>query len=211
MKKLLLIGGGGHCKSIIDSLISGRNDFDQIGIIDTKEKVGTDISGIKIIGSDSELEELYDEGYRYAFISLGSVGNPDKRMKCYDYLRGIGYELPNIIDKDSIIAKEVKLECGIYVAKRVAINAGTQISECAIINTGAVVEHDCKIGKFVHIAPGSVVCGNVSVGDYSHIGANSTIIQGIKIGDRALIGAGSTIIREVSMGITVVGVPGRRI
>ena len=34
------------------------------------------------------------------------------------------------------------------------VNSGSKIGKCAIINTGAIVEHDCTIGDFVHITAG---------------------------------------------------------
>lgn len=211
MKKLLLIGGGGHCKSVIDSLLSRNSDFERIGIIDVSEKVGEDILGVKIIGTDSDLENLYSEGYVYAFITIGSVGNPEKRKQIYHRIKKIGYIVPNIIDSESVIGKNIQIGEGVFVGKRAVINSGTQIDNCAIINTGAIIEHDCKIGEFTHVSPGCVICGGVAVGDYAHVGANATIIQGISVGDCSIVGAGSTIIHNVGYGETIVGNPGRKI
>ena len=38
-KKILLVGGGGHCQSVLDSLLE-LDQFSAIGIIDKKENVG---------------------------------------------------------------------------------------------------------------------------------------------------------------------------
>lgn len=209
MKQLLLVGGGGHCKSVIDALLTRDNEFDKIGIVDIEEKVGTFISGVEVIGVDSDLEDLYSQGYKYAFVTLGSVGIPDKRTKIFEKLKKIGFEFPNIIDKSSTIGKDVCLSEGIFIGKNVIINTESKIGSYVIINTGAIIEHECKIGDFVHIAPGSVICGNVSIGDRTHIGANATLIQGIKVGANVVVGAGSTIIKNVEESTTIVGNPGR--
>lgn len=211
MRKILLVGGGGHCKSVIDSLIGTNNVYDEVGIIDVKEKVGTAIMDIEIIGTDDELELLHKKGYKYAFVTLGSVGNPSARIKIYKKLKKIGFSIPTIIDETSIIAKDVIVGEGSYVGKRVVVNAGTRIGSCTIVNTAAVIEHDCFVGDFVHVAPGSVICGGTSIHKYSHIGANATIIQGITVGTNAIVGAGSTIIRDVVDYNTMVGSPGRLI
>ena len=56
MENILLIGGGGHCKSVID-VIELENKFTVAGIIDKKELLGVDILGHKVIGCDDDLED----------------------------------------------------------------------------------------------------------------------------------------------------------
>lgn len=211
MRRLLLIGGGGHCTSVIDSLLSCERLYDRIAIIDMPEKCGEKLLGVDIIGSDDDLEELYAKGYKYAFITLGSVGNPSKRIAAYSRLQEIGFIIPNIIDNSAIVSSNVCMGNGVYIGKRAVVNTGVQIGDCCIINTASVIEHNCRMGKFVHMAPGSVICGDSAVGNNSHIGANSTVIQGIHISDNCIIGAGTVIISDVLAEAVVVGNPGRRI
>lgn len=207
MKKLLLIGGGGHCKSVIDSLKSKYNEFDEIAIIDRNTALVN--QGINVIGKDQDLKYLFSKGYNYAFVTVGSVGNPSVRIKLYNLIKEIGYIIPTIIDRSSIVSSNAELCEGVFVGKGAIINAGTKIGNCSIINTGAVVEHDCKIGSFVHVAPGSVLCGNVQVGNNSHIGANATVIQGMQVGKNSIVGAGTVVIHSIGDEATVIGNPGR--
>lgn len=197
MDKILLVGGGGHCKSIIDSIIE-KDEYEIIGIIDKKENVGKNILGFNIIGSDEELKSFYEEGIKKAFISIGSIGNVNIRKKIYDKLKFIGYELPIIMDKTSIISRFVNIEEGTYIGKNSIINANSSIGRCCIINTGVLIEHDCYVEEFVHLAPRSILCGNVKVNECSHIGANSVIIQGINIGKETIIGSGSNVVKDIN-------------
>ena len=66
-----------------------------------------------------------------------------------------------------------------------------------IVNTGAIVEHDCKVEKYSHIAVGTVLCGNVSIGKECMVGANATIIQGVSVGNHTIIGAGTVVTHDV--------------
>lgn len=209
MGKLLLVGGGGHCKSVISVLRTSEMEFETIGIVDCREKAGQEISGIAIVGEDDDLEQLYLQGYTDAFITLGSVGNPQRRKQLFRKIKGIGFHVPNIIDKSCVISGDARLGEGIFVGKGSIINSGAIVADGCIINTSATIEHDCEIGEFVHMATGSVLCGGVRIGDDTHIGANTTVIQGIYIGKNVVIGAGSVIIRNVGDGVTVVGNPGR--
>lgn len=205
-RNLLLIGGGGHCKSVLDSILT-IDHYTKISIIDKKENIGKSLLNIPIIGCDDDLSNLYQEGYNYAFVSLGSVGNPENRVKLFEELETIGFIIPNIIDPTAIVSQHVILTKGIFIGKNVVLNVGTFINNGAIINTAAIIEHDCSIGKFAHIAPGSVLCGEVKIGDCTHIGAKSVVKQQIKIGANTLIGMGSVVLNDVNDKIIAFGNP----
>lgn len=192
-KKLLLIGGGGHCHSVIDSVI-GTNKYDEIGIID---KVDSSCLGVSVIGTDNDLPVLIKDGWTFAMITVGSVGNTKTRRRLYEMIKGLGYLSPSIIDPTAVIAKGTVIKAGSYIGKRAVINTGSVIDECCIINTGSIVEHDCKIGAFAHISSGVILCGQVKVGADSHIGAGTTVRQQITIGDSVLIGAGSVVVKDI--------------
>lgn len=204
MKKIVLIGSGGHCKSIIDS-IEGLKKFDIVAIVEKKE----DGLGINKIEKNEELSLLYKSGIRNAFIAVGSIGNPSARMKLYELLKNMGYKFPIIIDKTAIVSKSSKIEEGVFIGKGAIVNANVIIKKQCIINSGSIVEHDCIINEFVHLAPGVTLSGRVSVGEGTHVGTNSTIIQNVVVGKNVLIGAGSVIIRDVSDGVKIYGNPGR--
>jgi sugar O-acyltransferase (sialic acid O-acetyltransferase NeuD family) len=205
-KKLLLIGGGGHCKSVLDSILP-LNEYSEIGIIDKNENIGESILGIPIIGCDDDLSKLYHDGYHYAFVTVGSIGEPSLRIKLYKMLERIGFEIPNIIDLTAIVSRQVKMERGIFIGKNVVINVGTSIKDGSIINTGSTIEHDCIINQFCHIAPGSVLCGEVEVGENTHVGAGSVIRQQIKIGSNAIIGMGSVVLKDIKGNVVAYGNP----
>ena len=206
---LLLIGGGGHCCSVIDSLLADPAcPYDKIAVVDTPEKRGSIIAAdIVCIGTDDDLEQLKREGYTDAFVSVGSVGEAALRIKLTNQVGELGYRLPNILDPTAVVGRNVSFGRGIYVGKRAVINYGCRIDDGAIINTGSILEHQCQIGKFSHIAPGAVLCGNVRIGDYAHIGAGSAVKQGISIGNGAVIGLGSTVVKDIGSGVVAFGNP----
>lgn len=205
-KKLLLIGGGGHCKSVLDSILLS-NEYSEIGIIDKNENIGESILDISVIGCDDDLSKLYHDGYHYAFVTVGSIGEPLLRIKLYKMIEKIGFEIPNIIDLTSIVSSHVKMERGIFIGRNVVVNVGTSIKDGSIINTGSTIEHDCIINQFCHIAPGSVLCGEVEVGENTHIGAGSVIKQQIKIGSNTIIGMGSVVLKDIGDNLIAYGNP----
>lgn len=206
--KILLIGGGGHCKSILDAILASKV-YLEIAIIDLKENVGKSILGIPIIGSDENLTTLFEEGYKHAFITLGSIGNTRLRYFLNETVREIGFNIPTVIDPSAIVSKHAVIGEGVFIAKGAIVNAGSIIKTCAIINTGAIVEHDCVIEAFAHIAPGAVLCGDVFIGSNTHIGANAVVRQGISIGSNALVGIGSVVVENIHDDVVAFGNPCR--
>lgn len=210
MKDIILIGGGGHCKSVIDTIRKGQL-FNIIGILDMREKVGEKVRGIKIIGIDDELSSYYHAGIENGFVTLGSIGNCQKRSTIYRKLKELGMAVPVIMDKSAIISTDVVIGEGTFVGKRAVINTDVVIGSNCIINTGAVIEHDCNLGDFVHIAPGSVLSGGVTIGSNTHVGTHSTIIQHIRVGENTIIGAGSVVVKDIGSDKKAYGNPCREV
>lgn len=209
-KRIILIGAGGHCASVLDSLITSY-DYNSIGIVDkeyTKESE-KELLGVPIIGSDEDLPRLFESGYTEAFITVGSIGDTGIRRLLYNKVKEIGFHIPNILDKTCIVSHWCTLCEGIYVGKNAVINTNAKINNMAIINTSSTVEHDCNIGEFVHVSPGSVICGGVVINRDTHIGAGSVIRQGIHIGASSIIGLSSVVVRDIPNEVTAFGNPCR--
>ena len=203
MRRLLLIGGGGHCRSIVDSIIS-MNLYDEIGIIDNND---SSMSEVPVIGTDDDIEALYKKGWNEAFISVGSVGDVRIRKKLYEMVKSYGISIATIIDPTAIVANNCEIKEGVYIGKKAVVNTNSLVKECAILNTGSIIEHDCVVGSFSHISPGTTICGNVSIGDETHIGAGTVVIQGISVGSQSIVGAGSVVVKDIPTKVKAYGNP----
>ncbi|MCR5656070.1 MAG: acetyltransferase [Butyrivibrio sp.] len=208
MENIVMIGGGGHCKSVVDAALRSKR-FGKIYITDIALKPGDDIFGCEVVGSDEELPRLFAEGTTKAFITVGFIKPSGIRRKLFYMARDIGFSFTNIIDPSAVVSLNAKLGKGIFVGKNAVINAGATVGDHAIINTGAIVEHDCEIGDFAHIAVGTKVCGESKIGENALIGAGATILQGVEIGNDTIIGAGSVATKNIGTFCTAVGAPAR--
>lgn len=205
-KRILLVGGGGHCRSVLDSLLRW-GEYDEIGIIDRVPKA--QVFGVPVIGTDGDLPRLFAQGWHDAVITLGSIGAPVRRRALYQVLKEIGFRLPAVTDPSALIGTASDIGEGVFIGKRAVINSGTRVGRCAIINTGAILEHDCAIGDFAHIAPGCTLCGETVVGENTHIGAGSVVRQQVCIGSNSLIGVGSVVAAPIGDHIKAFGNPCR--
>ncbi len=201
MEKIVILGYGGHAKSVIDSIIAGHT-YDVAGYTDLENK-RSDI--VPYLGTDSCLKQIFLEGVHNAAFGMGFMGKPFTRKKLYEWVKEIGFNLPVILDPSAIVSVDTQIGEGTFVGKRAVVNAGTRIGKMCIINTGAVVEHENTIGDNTHIAVGAVLCGNVRVGENCLIGANSTILQELTIGSNSIIGGGSIVLGNVENNVTRYG------
>lgn len=204
---LVIVGGGGHAKVVIDLLIKQRQPI--IGFTDPDQQK-KDIFGIPYLGDDNVIA-TYDPKDIGLVNGLGTIAINAQRIKLYEQFKALGYCFKEIVHESSIIGRGVVVSKGAQVMAGVVIQSGCRIGPNAIVNTGAAVDHDCVIEAHVHVAPGSVLCGDVIVNKGAHIGAGSCIVQGVEIGEYSIVGAGAVVTRNVESGAVVTGIPAKKI
>ena len=205
MRKLVLIGGGGHCKSVIDAVLRAKI-YSEVVITDPVILEGTTILTCKVVGNDDKLPELINDGFTDAFITVGSIESAELRKKLFMKSFVLGFNFPVIADPSAVISKNSVIGKGTFIGKNAVINADVKIGANCIINTGCIIEHECVIGDFTHISVGSILCGNVEIGNENFIGAGSTVIQGLKIGNKNIIGANSVVLSNMEDNMKVYGI-----
>lgn len=189
--ELLLIGGGGHCKSVID-VIEQENIYTIAGIIDQKEFFGQKVLEYDIIGNDDDLENLFQK-YKYAIVSVGQIKSPYLRIELCSRLKEIGFELPVIISPRAYVSKHATIGAGTVIMHDALINVNATIGENCIINTKALIEHDSKIGDHCHISTGAVLNGGTIIGEGTFFGSNAVSKEYVSIAKGSFIKAGSTV------------------
>lgn len=178
-EKIVLIGGGGHCHSVID-VIELENKYKIIGIVDTKENIGKKILNYEIIACDDDLETIF-KTCKNAIITIGQIKTSDLRIKLFEKLKNIGFNLPVIISPIAYVSKHSSISEGTVIMHHALVNANVKIGKNCIINSKALIEHDCTVGNNCHISTASVLNGGVIVKENSFFGSNATSKQSIEI------------------------------
>lgn len=205
-KEIIIIGYSGHAYVVCD--IFASQNMQVKWYCDFKEKDNNPYQ-LKYLGqedSDIVIQNLQQKNY---FIA---IGNNNIRKNIIENLKIKTQKPPiNAIHKNSSISTTTQLGHGIMVGDGSIINACSKIEDGVICNTQSVIEHECTIGAYSHIAPGAVLCGNVKLGKNSFIGAKAVIKEGVQIGENVIIGAGTVVIRNIADNQIVVGNPQRKI
>lgn len=172
MEEIILVGGGGHCKSVID-VIEQQAKYQIIGIIDKKELIGTEVLGYKIIGSDEDLPSLKKQ-FSYALITVGQIKSNTVRVKLFETLKKLGFNMPAIISPLAYVSRHASVDEGTVVMHGAIVNPHAKIGKNCIINTKALIEHDTVVEDNCHISTGAIINGGVVVKANTFFGSNTT-------------------------------------
>jgi sugar O-acyltransferase (sialic acid O-acetyltransferase NeuD family) len=192
---LILIGGGGHCKSCID-VIEQEGKFHIAGIVDLPLNLGNKVFKYDINACDEDIPSLVNE-YTNFFVTIGFITEPNLRVTRYNLLKKLGSVFPVIVSPRAYISPYAEIGEGTIVMHDAIINANTHIGKNCIINSKALVEHDVSIGDHCHISTGSVVNGGVKIKEETFLGSNSVIKENLEIGRNSVIGCGLRLLKSL--------------
>lgn len=202
---LILVGGGGHCKSVID--VAESADYTILGILGKPEEVGKHIFGYEVIGTDDDMAKFADKAD--FVVTVGQIKSSDLRIHLHKKLDDANCKLATIIASTAYISKYAIIGGGTVIMHNAVVNAGANVGKGCIINTSAIIEHEATVGNYCHISTGAIVNGAAKIGDYSFIGSRSVINQCVTIGKRVVIGAGSVVVSDLPDYSIAVGVPAK--
>lgn len=200
MNRLIIIGAGGHGKSIADNAF--KNGYKDICYIDDHTK--GEVIGFPVIGTSEDIERLNDGNTDFII----GIGNDEIRKAIAEK-----YDVNwvSVIHPSAQIAFNAKVGKGTVVMANAVINVCANVGEHCIINTGAIVEHDNVIGNYVHISPNVSLGGTVSIGESTHVGIGAAVKNNIDICSDCMIGAGAVVVKNILEKGIYVGTPVKKI
>lgn len=197
-KKVILVGYSGHAFVVADILL--ENGYEILGYCEGLVKENNPFD-LPFLGP----EHLLDFGDADYFVGVGD--NVLRGKIIQNLFRATGKKPILLQDKKASVSSKSTLGRGTLLGNGCIVNACAKIGEGVICNTQSVIEHECEIGDYAHIAPGAVLCGNVKVGARTFIGAKSVVKQGVSIGEDVIVGAGTVVIKDIPSHSKIVGNP----
>lgn len=205
-QKIIIYGSGGHAGVIID-IIKKQGQYEIAGLIDDDEGLkGKRVLGCEVLGPEKMLLAQNNSDIIKAVVG---IGDNKTRRGVVEKLFNSNFQLIKAIHPSACIGGEVEIGPGSVIMANAVVNSGSVIGENVIINTSTSVDHDCRIGNYVHVCPGVNLGGGVSVGDFTLVGIGSSVLPSVRIGSNVIIGAGSVVTRDIPDNVTAKGVPAR--
>ena len=193
---LLIYGGGGHGKALID-LLRTLGAYRLVGVVDDGFPVGSVVMGLPVLGGQEALADLHTRGVRLAVNAVGGIGNVAVRIKVFQTLAQAGFTCLAVVHPSAWVEPSASLAAGVQVFPHAYVGSEVQVGFGTIVNTGAIVSHECVLGEYVNISPGAMLAGRVQVGDGALIGMGVTVNLQVQIGARARVGNSATVKADV--------------
>ena len=188
-RPLILVGGGGHCKSVID--VAENAGYTILGVLDVLENVGKDVLAYKVIGTDDDIPFYVDKAD--FVVTVGFIKSPELRIKIHNRIVESGGRLATVISPVAHVSHYATIKAGTVVMHHAVINACAQIGFGCIINTFCNIEHDARIGDYCHISTGAMINGDCRVGANTFIGSQSVMVNGTSVPGNSVFAAASMI------------------
>ena len=199
--KIILIGGGGHCRACID-VVEQQGDFAIAGIVDLLDQRDRKVLGYPVIAADNDIPRLITEGYCF-LITIGQIKTAGRRHQLFGELSEAGVVLPTIVSPQAYVSPHAQIGPGTIIMHGAMVNANAVIGNNCIINSQALIEHDVSINDHCHISTGAIVNGGAHVCQGSFVGSQAMVREGVEIGEQTVIGAGTTILNHVAANSTI--------
>lgn len=197
-RPLLILGAGGHARVLLDAIqLQGRRI---VGFLDPAIPEGSvGPGGLPILGGDEALARFSPTDVELVN-GIGSVKVASAREMIYRRAKAAGFDFADVVHPSAIVCRDVVCGEGVQIMAGSIVQCGALIGANTIVNTRASIDHDCRIGESVHLAPGVTLSGNVQIGDRAHIGTGAVVIQGISVGADCLVAAGAVVYRDLAAG-----------
>ena len=201
-KPHVLLGGGGHASVLLDILIN--SGIEVAGVISPDPISSRKIfSGIARFARDDEFKATFDPAQVFVVNGIGPTPKGTLRQRMQLIYEELGFEFVEVISPAAVISTYAHRDSSVQIMAGAVLQCGVVLGRASVINTSAVLDHDCQIGQYVHVAPSATLCGGVVVADNVYIGANATIFPGVNIGCDAIIGAGAVVKANVESGSVI--------
>lgn len=203
-RSLAILGAGGHARVVADCA-------EQAGWGHTVFFDGSDLppppGTWPLVGTPDDLMARLSE---FDGVIVG-IGDNAARLEGHRRLSGAGARMVSLIHPRASVSSHAEIGAGSVVLAGACVGVGARLGQAVIVNTNATVEHDDDLADGVHVSSGAVLAGSVRVGERGWIGAGAVVRPGVVLGRDVRVGAGAAVVAPVADGLTVVGVPARRL
>lgn len=204
-RPLILIGGGAHCKSVIEACRSCGRKI--IGVMDLPEKVGGNILGIPILATEYDIHKYVNDVE--FIVTVGFIKDASVRNRIIDHVNAEGGIFGTVVASSANVSPYAEIGEGTVILHGACVNACATIGRNVIINTLSNIDHDVNVADNCHISTCASLNGMATIGECTFIGSQAAVCQCVNICPNVVIGAGSVVTKNIYTPGIYVGAPAR--
>ena len=206
MKDLIILGSGGHARSVV-SVANSMKKWNISAIVDLNFNGENEyINDVPVTSFNQTIDNI-NPSRTDVFIA---IGNNTERFNVFKKIKKYKFSYPNLIHPLAFLDSTSQIGNGNYIGQFSNLGACSKIGDFNIINTYSNIEHEVSIGNFNQLSPGAIICGRSTLKSKTFLGANSVIIDKLKIAEETIIGAGAVVIKDIEFpNNTYIGIPAK--
>ena len=173
MKRLLIVGAGGHGRSVAEAALAA-GVFQLAGFLDDAAPDAGRVWDWPVFGSTAELENCR----QHADAAIVAIGNNCLREALHQRLYAAGFELATVVHPKAIVSPRACVGPGSAIMAGAIVGTQAQLGAGVIVNCGAVVDHDCRVDDFGHLGVNAAMAGGSVLGRGAWMQAGSVLGYG---------------------------------
>lgn len=185
MKRVIVIGAGGHGRSVAEAiLLLGRDDL--VGFVDDGADPLAKVWGYPVLGTTASLA-----AHRLsADVVVVAIGNNAVREELHARVREAGFELFSVIHPMAFVSPSAVLDEGCAVMAGAVVGTEAQLGAGVIVNCGATIDHHCRVESFGHLGVNACMAGGSVLGHGAWMQAGSALGYGVKVASEVVLAPG---------------------
>lgn len=194
---------------VLAEFLPGQGFFVE-ALIDRNPGVESSLIGVPILRGDQPFREWIRNRNPLpsGLVAIGGDRGED-RLAVQHLMESLGCRMVTAIHPGALVSASARIGAGSQILAGAVVGAGSELGRAVIVNTRASVDHECRLGDGVHLAPGVTLCGLVQIGRSAFIGAGAVVLPRVRIGAGSIVGAGSLVTRDIPDNIVAYGHPAK--
>lgn len=176
MKRLLIIGAGGHGRSVAEAVLAS-GELIVAGFLDDLFPELKSVWDIPVLGRVADFAK-WREAADFTFVA---IGNNALRRRVTCGLQAAGFALVTVVHPRAIISPTAVIGAGTAIMAGAIIGTEACLGDGVIVNCAAVVDHHCRVGDFGHLGVNASMAGGAVLGEAAWMQAGSALGYGVEI------------------------------
>ena len=176
MKRLLIVGAGGHGRSLAEAVL-GAGKFKLVGFVDDAASNLQHVWDLPVFGTTADLASYRE----YAEAAIVAIGNNRLREELQKRLYAAGFELATVVHPKAIVSPRAVIDAGCAIMAGAIVGTEAELGAGVIVNCGAVVDHHGRVEDFGHLGVNAAMAGGTVLGRGAWMQAGSVLSYGVKL------------------------------
>lgn len=188
MKRLLIVGAGGHGRSVAEAVLAGGT-FQLAGFVDDAAPTLCQVWEWTVFGGTADIANCR----QHADAAIVAIGNNRLREELHYRLYAAGFELATVIHPNAIVSPRAVMGVGSAIMAGAIVGTEAQLGAGVIVNCGAVVDHHCRVEDFGHLGVKAGMAGGSVLGRGAWMQAGAVLGYGVRIDAGLVLESGQAV------------------